>query len=99
MEVIAGEVNLVTQVKENGATFKLDFGAVYWNSRLEREHRRVVQLLSPSEVICDMMAGIGPFAVPAALRGCRVYANDLNPKSHEYLCANVRANRVEARVA
>jgi len=99
MEVIAGEESLVTQVKENGATFQLDFGQVYWNSRLEREHRRVVELLHPSEVVCDMMAGIGPFAVPAALRGCKVYANDLNPKSYEYLCANVRSNHVEARVA
>ena len=47
MEVIAGEKSLVTQVKENGATFKLDYGEVYWNSRLEREHRRVVQLIRP----------------------------------------------------
>ena len=42
---------------------------VYWNSRLEREHRRIVHMLSADDVVCDMFAGIGPFAVPAALRG------------------------------
>ena len=57
--------------------------------RLEREHRRIVQMVRPDDVICDMFAGIGPFAVPAALRGCKVYANDLNPKSVEWLRVNV----------
>lgn len=42
-----------------------------------------------------MMAGIGPFAVPAAKRGVRVFANDLNPASFEWLEHNVRLNRVE----
>ena len=39
-----------------------------------------------------MMAGIGPFAVPAAARGCRVYANDLNPHSAKWLQTNVQAS-------
>ena len=34
-ELLAGEPSLVTEVKQHGATFKLDFGSVYWNSRLE----------------------------------------------------------------
>jgi len=81
MEVIAGDEDLETTVRENGATFALDYREVYWNSRLEREHRRIVELLRPGEVVCDMMAGIGPFAVPAALKGNRVYANDFEPRS------------------
>lgn len=98
MEVLAGEDSLVTSVRENGATFRLDFREVYWNSRLEREHRRIVELLRPDDVVCDMMAGIGPFAVPAAIRGSRVYANDLNPQSAHWLRANVAANKVQQRV-
>ena len=34
MELMAGEPNYVTQTKENGLLFELDFSKVYWNSRL-----------------------------------------------------------------
>ncbi len=99
MEVLAGEPSLRTSVRENGARFELDFADVYWNSRLEGEHKRIIRsVLSPSDVVADVFAGIGPFAIPAALRGCRVYANDLNPKSHEWLAVNVAANKVGERV-
>ena len=84
-QVLAGDEDLETAVKENGATFRLDYGRVYWNSRLEREHRRIVEMLQPGDVVADMFAGIGPFAVPAAMRGAKVYANDLNPKAVEFL--------------
>lgn len=48
------------------------------------------------DVICDMMAGIGPFAIPAAKRiGCKVFANDLNPSSFRYLVENAKKNRVD----
>lgn len=40
----------------------------------------------------DMFCGVGPFAVPMGMRGTRVHANDLNPRSFEYLKLNVRRN-------
>jgi hypothetical protein len=45
---------------------------VYWNSRLETEHKRLVSSFQPGEVVADIMAGIGPFAVPAGKHGCKV---------------------------
>ena len=58
-----------------------------------------MQSLDPStDVVCDMMCGIGPFAVPAARRGCAVLANDLNPDSYRWLLENVRRNKVSDRV-
>ena len=45
---------------------------VYWNSRLEQEHKRLTSTFLPGQRILDVMAGIGPFAIPAALRGCQV---------------------------
>lgn len=48
--------------------------------------------------VCDMMAGIGPFAIPASLGGCTVYANDLNPDSTKYLEINAKINKVSSKV-
>ena len=98
MEVLAGDDSLLTSVRENGARFELDYREVYWNSRLETEHKRIIKLLPPAAVVADVFAGIGPFAVPAAIRGAFVYANDLNPRSHEFLVRNVAINKVGGRV-
>ena len=94
MEVLAGEDDTVTTVTQHGARFTLDYRHVYWNSRLETEHARMVGLFSPADVVVDVMAGVGPFAVPAGRAGIRVYANDLNPASHHWLAANVARNKV-----
>ncbi|XP_006647479.2 tRNA (guanine(37)-N1)-methyltransferase [Oryza brachyantha] len=94
-EILAGKSDMVTEVKQYGATFKLDYGLVYWNSRLEHEHIRLVSLFKKGDVICDMFAGIGPFSIPAAQKGCIVYANDLNPDSVHYLRTNAQINKVD----
>ncbi|XP_006579738.1 tRNA (guanine(37)-N1)-methyltransferase 2-like isoform X3 [Glycine soja] len=93
-EILAGEHNMITEVKQYGATFRLDYSLVYWNSRLEHEHKRLVSMFQAGETICDMFAGIGPFAIPAAQKGCIVYANDLNPDSIHYLRINAKINKV-----
>eukprot|EP00877_Chromochloris_zofingiensis_P003489 jgi/Chrzof1/13140/Cz07g21120.t1 len=94
MEVIAGDDNLETEVVQHKARFRLDFSKVYWNSRLETEHHRLVQLFQQHQVVVDVMAGIGPFAIPAALKGCKVFANDLNPASYKYLQQNIKLNKL-----
>ncbi|KAL0364458.1 UNVERIFIED_CONTAM: tRNA (guanine(37)-N1)-methyltransferase 2 [Sesamum angustifolium] len=93
-EVLAGDFNMVTEVKQYGAIFKLDYGLVYWNSRLEHEHLRLISKFQAGDTVCDMFAGIGPFAIPAAQKGCQVYANDLNPDSIHYLKINAEINKV-----
>ncbi|NWR32145.1 TRM5 methyltransferase, partial [Tachuris rubrigastra] len=98
MEVLAGEKNLVTKVKENNTVYELDFSKVYWNPRLSTEHGRIVELLKPGDVLFDVFAGIGPFAIPAAKKKCRVFANDLNPESYNWLLHNCRLNKVDTKV-
>lgn len=80
---------------ELGCTFNFDFREVYWNSRLHTEHERLAaQFSAHSGVIVDVMAGVGPFAVPAAKRGLAVLANDLNPDCYKWHQVNARANKV-----
>ncbi len=99
MEVLAGQHDFIASIKENGCTFTFDFSSVYWNSRLVQEHTKVVEMLKRKEVVLDVFAGVGPFAVPAArLKGCTVHANDLNPHSFKYLKENAKKNRVSNAV-
>ena len=67
---------------------------MYWNSRLHTEHERLVQLFSADDVIADVFSGVGPFALPAAKKGCGVLANDLNPESYKWLLHNIGSNKV-----
>lgn len=98
MEVIAGDDDTMVTVSEEGCSFTFDYAKVYWNSRLHFEHRRLVQSMSRDELVCDMFCGVGPFALPAAKRGCVVYANDLNPDSIRWLRHNIARNKVDKRV-
>jgi tRNA (guanine37-N1)-methyltransferase len=99
MEILAKESedfdDMVIETKENGCGFKLDFATVYWNPRLSTEHLRIVEKLrKKTDVVYDVFAGVGPFAVPAAKKGCQVMANDLNPESFKWLEINAKKNKV-----
>ena len=82
MELLAGEEDYLVTLKESGANFTFNFRDVYWNSRLQTEHQRIVDWIvtlhrKNAVVIADMMAGVGPFAVPIAMAGIQVYANGI----------------------
>jgi tRNA (guanine37-N1)-methyltransferase len=109
MEVIAGNEEdgwSIVNLKEEGCQYQLDFRKVYWNSRLAGEHRRLVQVIkreqqrSPQQqvVVADLMAGVGPFAVPLTAHSNEnivVHANDLNPSSYKYLLINGKKNKCD----
>lgn len=65
---------------------------------MHTEHERLVQLFQPSDVVADVFAGVGPFAVPAGKKGCAVLANDLNPNSYKYLEQNIHDNKVRPQL-
>ncbi|QIW96895.1 hypothetical protein AMS68_002413 [Peltaster fructicola] len=97
-ELLAGKNDLNVTISEENCTFQFDFSKVYWNSRLNTEHRRLVTLFNAGDVVCDVMAGIGPFAVPAGKKGVFVWANDLNPDSYIYLKDAITRNKVHQYV-
>lgn len=97
LEIIAGENNLTAEVKQHGIPFLVPFDKVYWNSRLEFEHKRFVDSLSENDILYDVMSGVGPFAIPAALKGMSVFANDLNPTAIHALRYNWEKNKKTLR--
>lgn len=98
MEILAGEENTEVEVKENGLRYQFDFSKVYWNPRLGTEHEKIVNFLKPEDVLYDVFAGVGPFAVPAARKGIKVLANDLNPESYKWLLKNAKINKTKGNI-
>ncbi len=92
MELIAGSAEYDVVVREGKCQYAFDFRTVFWNSRLENEHLRLVHLVREGDVLIDMFAGVGPYALPAAKRGAQVWANDLNPHCYAALQHNATLN-------
>ena len=80
-----GRNDFVVSVKENGAKFEFDFSKVYWNPRLVTEHQRIVDLLRVGDMLYDVFAGVGPFAVVAAIKS-KISKN--NPLGIRYFSFN-----------
>ncbi|KAI9888644.1 MAG: tRNA(m(1)G37)methyltransferase [Vezdaea aestivalis] len=97
-EVLAGENNMNVEVHDGNCTFHFDYSKVYWNTRLNTEHHRIIDLFEPGDAVCDVMAGVGPFAIPAGKKQVFVWANDLNPDSYTSLTDAIERNKVKAFV-
>ncbi|KAE8149975.1 hypothetical protein BDV25DRAFT_129962 [Aspergillus avenaceus] len=94
-EFLAGDEDMNVVQHEQDCEFRFDYSRVYWNSRLETEHRRLVNKFNPGEMVCDVMAGVGPFAVPAGRKKIFVWANDLNPHGYEVMQDAVKRNKAD----
>jgi tRNA (guanine37-N1)-methyltransferase len=96
---LAGEARTFTAHKEHGCVFHVDLEKVYFNPRLAGERMRIAGLTRSDEVVADMFAGVGPFAVAIAKHaGARVYASEINPEAYDLLVKNIQVNRLTGRV-
>lgn len=96
-ELLLGETT-ETIHRENGYAYKLDVKKVFFNPRLYSERRRVASKIKSGENIIIPFAGVGPFVLPAAGKGARVYAIEINPDACVCLRENIRINRLEGQV-
>lgn len=97
-EVLVGPNDLNVSTSHEGCTLEFDFGKVYYNPRLQTEHRRIISKFKPGEAVCDVMAGVGPFALPAGKKKAFVRANDLNPECYKALEHNIKRNKASSFV-
>ncbi|MFP4591642.1 MAG: class I SAM-dependent methyltransferase [Halobacteriales archaeon] len=96
-ELLAGG-STETVHTEYGATFRVDPTKAYFSPRLATERERVVAQVDPGERVFDMFAGVGPYAIRAALAGAEVVAVDVNPDAATYCRENAERNGVADRV-
>ena len=99
VERIAGETT-ETEVLEFGIRYQFDAAKIMFATGNRTERRRAGRLTQPGERVADLFAGIGYFAIPAAVEGRarQVVAIEKNPASFDYLRRNVALNRVTDRV-
>ncbi|NOZ58453.1 MAG: class I SAM-dependent methyltransferase family protein, partial [Euryarchaeota archaeon] len=99
LEHLAGERRTETLHREHGLRLKLDVAKVYFSPRLAYERQRVLGQVRDGEVVVDLFAGVGPFALLIARhRRARVYAIDINPVAVRYLKENIALNRLRGEV-
>ncbi|MBU2559687.1 class I SAM-dependent methyltransferase family protein [archaeon] len=99
LKFLAGEDKTETIYKEHGMNLKLDVSTVYFSPRLSAERERILAQTKSGEVVVDLFAGIGPFAILLAKnRDIKVHAIDVNESAFEYLKENIRINKVADKV-
>jgi tRNA (guanine37-N1)-methyltransferase len=91
--ILAGKPTTRTQVIEHGHRFTVDLAGAYFSARLSTERQRILAQVQEGEVILDMFAGVGPFAVTLAADAALVVASDLNPQAVELMLENLARNR------
>lgn len=104
MEHLAGDASTVVRLKEHQCLFEFEYRDVYWNSRLQEEHGRLIEALfihpvlasQQRPVLADCTCGIGPFSLPIVkqVHGVISHANDLNPESIRWLARNAELNKL-----
>lgn len=93
--ILAGRPTTRTQVTEHGHRFTVDLAGAYFSARLSTERQHILHQVQDGEVILDMFAGVGPFAITLAAKAALVVAADLNPQAIELMLENLARNRVK----
>ncbi|MDD4162032.1 MAG: class I SAM-dependent methyltransferase family protein [Methanothrix sp.] len=92
---VAGEARTVTLHREHGLRYRVDLEGAYFTPRLGTERLRIAGLVRPGDVVLDMFAGVGPFALLLAKKGADVIAIDKNPVAVKYLRENALLNKIK----
>ncbi len=98
VKVISGENRTETIHKENNYSFKLDINKVYFTPRLVSERKRVISQIKEKEIVFDLFAGVGVFAIPSTKKAEKVIAIDINSDAVRYMKENAMLNKVWSKI-
>jgi tRNA (guanine37-N1)-methyltransferase len=94
-EVLAGIPTTRTDVIEYGHRFTVDLSTAYFSARLSSERQRILERMGDHEIVLDMFAGVGPFAITLAARAALVVASDFNPQAIMLMQVNLAQNHTK----
>jgi len=93
--ILAGDQTTRTLVTEHGNVFAVDLAGAYFSARLSTERQRILTQVQAGELVFDMFAGVGPFAIALAGRASLVVASDINPRAIGLMLENIEKNRIK----
>jgi tRNA wybutosine-synthesizing protein 2 len=96
VEIIYGSKNTITIHKENKVKYKLDPKKIMFSSGNMDERIRMATISNENEIVVDLFAGIGYFALPIAIysKPKKIFACEKNQVAFDFLCQNIVLNNV-----
>ena len=98
--LVAGEIDTVTLHTECGVIFRLDPLRLTFSQGNKAERIRIPSIIRPQEIVVDMFACVGQFALHIAKRSraSKVIAIEMNPEAYRYLLENIAINKLEQKM-
>lgn len=97
LEHLAGLEKTLTLYKENGYKLFVDVSKVYFSPRLGWERKRIMELVTPEDIVVDMFCGVGPYSI-ACGNAEQIYSIDINPDGIALLKENIVLNNLEHKI-
>ncbi len=97
LRVISGDNNFISVHKENGMKFEADISKVYFSPRLATERERLSSHVNNHENVLDAFAGVAPFSISMAMKGCKVTSLDSNPEAMNWALKNFNRNGIDEK--
>ena len=97
LRLISGYNSFISVHKENGMKFEADISKVYFSPRLATERERLSSLANKHEDVLDAFAGVAPFSISVAMKGCKVTSLDSNPEAMKWALKNFNRNGINEK--
>ena len=97
LRLISGDTKFISVHKENGMNFEADISKVYFSPRLATERQRLSSLVNKHENVLDAFAGVAPFSISMAMKGCVVTSLDSNPEAMKWALRNFNRNGIDKK--